>query len=76
MTRMLLLAAMATTTAAETFLFGTWCSPNDGALSSEAACRSAARNQGINYKHEAGGEWHSGCIVHNGASLSFFPGTY
>jgi hypothetical protein len=72
---MLLLAAMATTTTAETFLFGTWCSPNDGALSSEAACRSAAGNHGIDYMGEAGGEWHSGCIVHHGASLSFFPGT-
>jgi hypothetical protein len=73
---MFLLAAMATTTAAETFLYGTWCSPDDGGLSSEDACRSAAGDNGINYKHPAGGEWHSGCIVHSGASLSYFPGTY
>ena len=75
---MLLLAAMATSAAAGTVRSRTYCPANGVGglgLESEEECRSVAESMGMTYKHQAGSEWHSGCIVHHGASLSFFPGT-
>jgi len=53
-----------------TFQYGTWCSPTDGGIQSEAACMAAAADKGISYANAVASDWHTGCILHGGAFFS------
>jgi len=56
------------TASATTYTSSVWCGANDGEITTQAACQAAAGSAGVAFRSNAGGEWHAGCIVHDGGA--------